>query len=145
MLKLDDYYTPRVDVQVAWSCPQHGWFKLNTDRVVHRESLTAGCGGLIRDENGCWVLGFHRFLGICSVLMAEAWGLLEGLTLAVKIGVGAIEIECDSLVLVNSVRRGVPSSSDIHIVLTEVFLCLRLFALSNSGQLLTGGGRPTLV
>ncbi|MBA0576217.1 hypothetical protein Golob_025086, partial [Gossypium lobatum] len=36
-------------------------------------------GGVIRDGKGKWILGNNRFLGKCSVAVAELWGILDGL------------------------------------------------------------------
>lgn len=64
-------------------------------------------------------MGFHRYLDTCSVFKVEAWGLLEGLVLAAEMGASCLEVECDSIVLVNAVRRGT-SISDIHSLLMEI-------------------------
>lgn len=45
----------------------------------------AGCGGLLRDENGNWIVGF----------VAELWGILYGLELAWKHGYRKVIIEAD--------------------------------------------------
>ncbi|MBA0553492.1 hypothetical protein Golob_012670, partial [Gossypium lobatum] len=36
--------------------------------------------GVLRDHHGKWIIGFNRRLGLCSVLNAELWGILDGLT-----------------------------------------------------------------
>ncbi|MCI43937.1 ribonuclease H protein [Trifolium medium] len=48
---------------------------------AYKEESVAGCGGVIRDNNGVTVLkgGFGKNLGICSAYVAELWGVLEGL------------------------------------------------------------------
>lgn len=61
----------------------------------------AGCGGLLRDACGRWYGGFFKFLGSSSILKTEAWGILEGLRLALDLGVDLLEVESDSLMLVN--------------------------------------------
>ena len=39
----------------------------------------AGCGGVVRNEEGQWVAGFSNRIGITSSFAAEVWGLREGL------------------------------------------------------------------
>lgn len=41
-------------------------------------------GGVIRDHNVTWILGFAKCIGSCSVSEAEAWGALELLQQAWK-------------------------------------------------------------
>ena len=41
-----------------------------------------GLLGVIRDSVGHWISGFCMNIGECSVLMAELWGLYQGLVLA---------------------------------------------------------------
>ncbi|MBA0643338.1 hypothetical protein Goklo_027645, partial [Gossypium klotzschianum] len=41
----------------------------------------AAAGGLMRDQNGRWIIGFNRYLRNCIVTEAEFWGILDGLKL----------------------------------------------------------------
>ena len=63
----------------------------------------AGCGGLIRDQNGKWILGFAKYLGNTSPYIAELWGVLQGLTLAKARNCGKVQLQVDSYVVVQSV------------------------------------------
>ncbi|KAH1079972.1 hypothetical protein J1N35_019733 [Gossypium stocksii] len=49
---------------------------LNIDGAVQLDSGLVATGGLVRDKEGNWIVGFHRFLGNCSVFDAELWGKL---------------------------------------------------------------------
>lgn len=42
----------------------------------------AGAGGLIRDENENWVVGFSLNLGVCNSFVAEQCAILKGLEIA---------------------------------------------------------------
>ncbi|KAE8696037.1 hypothetical protein F3Y22_tig00110677pilonHSYRG00012 [Hibiscus syriacus] len=64
-----------------WKPPIAGTFKLNTVGAVDPRTMDA-MGGVLRDSNGQWVIGFHRNIGRCSIFHAELWALLDGLTLA---------------------------------------------------------------
>ncbi|XP_016684024.1 uncharacterized protein [Gossypium hirsutum] len=47
------------------------WVFLSTDRAVARDSGYAATGGVARDRDGNWIVGFNRFLGVCSPFEAE--------------------------------------------------------------------------
>ncbi|KAL7186726.1 hypothetical protein ACSBR2_028454 [Camellia fascicularis] len=45
--------------------------KLNTDRSSKEDPCQSGYGGLLRDEVGNWLWGYHGYLGNCTSLEAE--------------------------------------------------------------------------
>ncbi|KAK8534022.1 hypothetical protein V6N12_047422 [Hibiscus sabdariffa] len=65
---------------VYWTPPAHGWHKMNSDGECRVVEGWASCGGVIRDLHGNWCLGFSKFIGIYSVVEAELWGVLVGLS-----------------------------------------------------------------
>ena len=77
-------------VQIRWDKPQSGWFCLNTDGFALGSSGKAGCGGLIRNDQGEWVGGFSRRLGCISSFTAELWGLRDGLILCNSLQLNAV-------------------------------------------------------
>ena len=70
-----------METLIRWKAPIWSCISLNTDGAM-KGSGYAGVGGLIRDSNGNWLMGFTVNLGMCSVLSAELWGLLHGLRVA---------------------------------------------------------------
>lgn len=70
----------RVQHQVQWTPPAPCWVCLNIDGSARTNS--AGCGGLLRGDQGEWLGGFAKCLGMASAFEAELWGVLEGLKLA---------------------------------------------------------------
>lgn len=52
------------------------WCKLSTDGAVKRSGETS-VDGLIRDNNRKWIAGFGMRIGVCSVMVAELWGLYQ--------------------------------------------------------------------
>ncbi|KAK8511750.1 hypothetical protein V6N12_000793 [Hibiscus sabdariffa] len=82
-----------VPANVRWRKPPPGWCKLNVDGSVGHATGMATCGGGVRNEEGTWLIGFSRKLGLCSVLEAELWGLYEGLLTAWSIRVRFLLIE----------------------------------------------------
>ncbi|KAK8516444.1 hypothetical protein V6N12_038687 [Hibiscus sabdariffa] len=90
---------------VRWHKPQPGWCKLNVGGSVGRATGLATCGGVVRNKEGTWLIGFSRKLGICSILEAELWGLYEGLLTAWSIGIRFLLIESDCLEAVNLIAK----------------------------------------
>lgn len=84
------------EVNISWSPPSEGWWKLNVDGASKGLDKVAGCGGLIRDESGRWITGFTRKLGTCSAIKAELWAALTGLKLATMKNLQNVMVECDS-------------------------------------------------
>ena len=62
--------------QVRWEKPCSGWLKLNTDGASMGNPGLAGGGGLLRDEDGSWIGGFARKIGISSSFTTELWAII---------------------------------------------------------------------
>lgn len=91
-------------IMIKWMPPDQRWYKLNSDGLKVGDSGGTGYGGLIRDENGRWVVGFVRNLGIASAYVAKSWGVLEGVTLARQRGIDFLEINVDSKVVADGLK-----------------------------------------
>lgn len=66
---------------LGWQPPTSNMVKLNTDGG-RKMVGNAGCKGLVRDHRGEWICNFSKYLGKCSVLLAEFRGVYEGLKIA---------------------------------------------------------------
>ncbi|KAK9987091.1 hypothetical protein SO802_032042 [Lithocarpus litseifolius] len=62
----------------------------------------AGGGGLLRNEDGRWKVGFARKIGITSSFLAELWALRDGLSLCVSRNFAAVEVELDAKSIVDA-------------------------------------------
>ncbi|KAL4377801.1 hypothetical protein GQ457_02G014870 [Hibiscus cannabinus] len=82
---------------VVWCKPPHGWCKLNFDGAVCRNSKMASCGGVLRDVDGRWLMGYSKRLGVCSILDSKLWGLLEGLLSVWSLRIHYLVVETDSM------------------------------------------------
>ncbi|GAU21472.1 hypothetical protein TSUD_241950 [Trifolium subterraneum] len=76
-----------------------------THGTTWKEGSAAGCGGVICDINGIWRGGFAKNLGIYSAYVAELWGVLEGLRYVRSLGFNRIELNVDSSVVSQVLRR----------------------------------------
>ncbi|KAL7195803.1 hypothetical protein ACSBR1_035940 [Camellia fascicularis] len=62
--------------------PKEDFFKLNIDGASKCNLGRAFAGGIIRDQEGHWIIGFTRNIGATSSLVTKFWALRDGLKLA---------------------------------------------------------------
>ncbi|KAK5845345.1 hypothetical protein PVK06_001517 [Gossypium arboreum] len=89
---------------------------LFTDGAVQLDSGLAAAGGVVRDKERQWIMGFHRFIGKCSVFNAELWGILEGLKLIRRLGLDHVIIHSDSLEVVESILGSISTGSNSALI-----------------------------
>ena len=63
--------TRKVLKGIRWERLPQGWVKLNTDGSANGTSELAGCGGVIRNDEGQWIVGFSKCINITSSFAAE--------------------------------------------------------------------------
>lgn len=66
-----------VNIQIKWTPPPLGWFKLNSNGSSEGNPGKVGGGCLIRNSDGIWISG--------SSVLAELWALRDGFALALPI------------------------------------------------------------
>lgn len=81
------------EMLIAWQPPQHSFVKLNVDGSVTGQPSLVASRGLLRDENGRWILGFTYKVGISFALMSELWALYWGLKLCWDKGYKKVQVE----------------------------------------------------
>jgi ribonuclease HI len=94
-------------VMVRWLPPKELYVKVNTDGASKGNEI-AGCGGLIRGSQGEWLGGYAKCVGVCSAFVAE---VLEGLKYVRSRGFQKVELNIDSLTLVQVLKSARLSSS----------------------------------
>jgi len=97
----------RVERQIAWSRPDEGWFKLNTDGASRGNPGLATAGGVIRDAAGNWVQGFAFNIGVCTAPLAELWGVYYGLYYAWEKKITRLKLEVDSEMVAGFLKTGI--------------------------------------
>lgn len=70
---------------IRWEKPRDGWLTLNADGLVAGSPGIVGGGGLIRDGNGDWVIGFARKIGTATSFLVELRALRDCLLLYLQI------------------------------------------------------------
>lgn len=90
----------KVVKRIRWEKPEQGWAKLNSDGASSGNPGPAGCGSLIRNEKGEWIVGFARKIGVTNNFIAELWGLRDGLIQCPTLSLSAVEIEINAKAIV---------------------------------------------
>lgn len=65
--------------------------------IVRGDERWVAARGVIRDSRGNWIVGFQRYVGCESALVAELWGMLHGLQVARLKGHSRVIVESDYL------------------------------------------------
>lgn len=102
-----------IEKEVRWSKPPIGWHKWNTDGSLVGANGLAGCGGVIRDSNGCWIEGFAMSIHATSSIAVELWALREGLHLCVDAHIQAIQIKLDASAAISLLASNINSNGDL--------------------------------
>ena len=90
----------------------------------------AGCGGLIRNDQGNWLMGFSRNIGQANSFMAETWALCDGLMLCLQLNLQSVVIELDARALVDALN----STTYANAVVSPLFdNCRQLVARFSRG------------
>ncbi|XP_027118404.1 uncharacterized protein [Coffea arabica] len=84
---------------ISWSVPRTG-FKLNSDGCARGNPSVSGGGGVVRDWEGRFIVGYSCFFGSLTSLHAELKAMLFGVRLCVARGFQELHVESDSFVLV---------------------------------------------
>ena len=105
--------------RIQWEKPSNSWMKLNTDGSSLGNPGVDGGGGLIRDENGNWVVGLARRIGIANSFMAELCALCDGLLLCLQFNIQAIIIKLDARAIVDAFNHQSNSNTIIFSIMDD--------------------------
>ncbi|KAE8663066.1 hypothetical protein F3Y22_tig00113123pilonHSYRG00209 [Hibiscus syriacus] len=72
--------------RVSWVKPLAQWLCLNTDGAMDVVAGSSSIGGVIRSNNGTWITGFNKHIGISNPFQTELWGVFVGLQVAWSLG-----------------------------------------------------------
>lgn len=68
-------------------------------RVLIEFFLFNGCGGLLRDHHGAWIIDISSFEGIGDVYLAELLAIIHGFSLTWRVGAKVVcEMDCSDMV-----------------------------------------------
>lgn len=83
-----------------------GNLKLNTDGCWYERNRNAGFGGLVRNDQGEWQIGYYGKMLASSSLETEIWSIYRGLTIILEKGWTNVQIESDSQIAVTLFTEG---------------------------------------
>ncbi|KAM7461730.1 hypothetical protein LguiA_029851 [Lonicera macranthoides] len=103
-----------------WVKPHNGRVKLNADGCSKGNPGHAGGGCLLRNDQGRLIWAQADYFGLTSNMVAETRALLMGIRKCVWEGWSNIEVEVDSLILVQVVKQQIRVPWCIHFELKEI-------------------------
>ncbi|KAH1032343.1 hypothetical protein J1N35_044517 [Gossypium stocksii] len=89
--------------------------------------MFAAVGGLLRDHNGNWIVGFIRYLDNCEVINSKLWGILDGWQIALDRGFWKVIVRMDNLEGVNLIHEGVRECFN-SVLVRRILLFLKLLS-----------------
>ncbi|KAK5834445.1 hypothetical protein PVK06_018323 [Gossypium arboreum] len=102
------------------------WVSLSSDGSVRFDEGFVADGGCVRDHNGEWIIGFAKYLGNCTILEAELWGILDGLNLILDRSFRKFLIQTDSIEVVNAILEDSPELSRSALVRKNYFILRKM-------------------
>ena len=88
-----------------WICLPSGRLKLNSDGCSRGNPGESGGGSVLRDDKGRVLWAQADSYGVTKNMVAECRALLQGLKLCAASGVASVDIEVDSMVLVQIMQQ----------------------------------------
>lgn len=92
---------------VVWKHPTEEFVKLNVDGSSLGNPGHLGFGGIIRNFDGAWMMGFSGYCGFTTNISAELFAIAHGLACAWDGGHRKVICESDSLMALTMVEQGV--------------------------------------
>ncbi|MBA0764984.1 hypothetical protein Gotri_014249, partial [Gossypium trilobum] len=84
--------------------PAKNCVHLTTDGLVRNEDSFVAARGFVCNYNEDCIFDFSRYLGMCMVVDAELWGILDDLKLTLQRDYGSVLIQTNSLEPVNAIQ-----------------------------------------
>ncbi|MBA0664903.1 hypothetical protein Goklo_004846, partial [Gossypium klotzschianum] len=96
-----------------WQRPDSGWVKINVDGFVSKNIIKAAIRGAMRNSDEEWLTGFNMVIGMDEILGIEAQAIVKGMKLAWLKGYKQVEINCDNVMLIDTICNGFASIRNI--------------------------------
>ena len=106
---------------LKWVPPPQGWFKVNVDGAIFKETNKAGIGVVVRDSQG-WVLAAltEKVDGVQDAEAIEALAIRRAIRFAIETSFNCVIIESDSLSVVEAIQDTAESTCHIGIIIEDV-------------------------
>lgn len=90
---------------ISWYPPISPYIKLNTDGSALPNPGVGGLGGVFRNSEGQWLLGYCKHIPYATSLVAELLAIKEGLKIAITQNYSHLLTESDSLVALTLLKE----------------------------------------
>ncbi|XLR65771.1 hypothetical protein S83_016443 [Arachis hypogaea] len=105
---------------VRWVPPSKGAIKLNVDGSSRGNAGRAGCGGLLRDQDGNCIAGFVSYIGFAGSVEAELIAIRHGLWLAWQSGYRKVECESDCMMALKIIQDNAEDFPEFAHIVEEI-------------------------
>lgn len=110
--------------ECKWKPLKEGWFKLNFDGASRGNPEVAGIGCCVHKNEGKEIATISKSIGIETNNWAELYALVQGLSICASLGLRCLEIEGDSAIIINALRKGkIPNWRLNSLLLQALNLC----------------------
>ncbi|KAF7810660.1 putative ribonuclease H-like domain-containing protein [Senna tora] len=116
---------------IHWIEPEKSFCKLNIDGVASNNLM--GTRGIIRNDQGHYMISFCKFVGQGNTVQAELWALQIGLSIARDINVSHIEIETDCTTLIHLINNS--QLTNLHPLFSVICTCRHFLSAFDSWEL----------
>ena len=124
----DTNHRPRGQFRETWSPPKRGWFKINTDGVVFKDTGQSGIGVVVRNEKGDLMGAMSKkILLLLGAVEVEARVAEEGIIFARDLGLGGIMVEGDASIVISALVNLERSPSSIQKIMEGARTKLKAF------------------
>ncbi|KAK5793861.1 hypothetical protein PVK06_035026 [Gossypium arboreum] len=97
----------RVDIGEAGK-----WILLRLDEAVTVNTRSAAARGVLRDQDGKWLIGFNCGLGNYFVFKDKFWGILDGVMLVQRINYYKVLMQIDYMEAIAAIKESLLKSSN---------------------------------
>ncbi|KAM3344027.1 hypothetical protein P3S68_026118 [Capsicum galapagoense] len=97
---------PPIIILVKWSPPSRNYYKLNTDGSSLGNPGIGGIGGVIRNSNGEWIVGYYKGYPKATNSQMEILALLERLKIVEENNLHPTEININSQHVIYMLKHG---------------------------------------
>ncbi|KAK1312826.1 hypothetical protein QJS10_CPA07g01406 [Acorus calamus] len=116
-------------IEVIWLKPGPSWVKLNFDGASHGNPCPSGVGGVFRDHQATFLLGYSCITSHNTNTFAEFYGLFRGLSIwfeTFPLFHGSMWIESDSTLVVNTINGKALANNQVNPYATIILNLLGL-------------------
>ena len=108
--------------------PSAGWLKLNTNGSLLINRGLAREGGIIRDEDDNWVMGFSRKIRNTTSFLVKMWNLVDELIICLNQNLSFVEVELGAKSIVDALANSSPSNNIVSPILDGCRYLVSLFS-----------------